>query len=375
MTILLTIAGAFFIVLLQKILYARRWSQGLHAAVTFQEHPAVEGETAILTETIINRKWLPLITLQVKFSVSKHLRFQQKENTVSTDRNYRNDIFSISGYEKITRTLPFVCNRRGYYQIKEIDLISFDLFFDDKQLLEAPQDTALYVYPSAVSPAAFDVPFCKLMGTVLSRRSTYEDPFEFRGIRPYDIHDPVKDINWKASARTGGLKVNQHNYTASQKVTILLNLYSDSNWKYEKLYEESIRIAAAFSNGCIAKGIPVSLISNGTDCISREPVHIHSGSGESHRITILKSLARIDERTDADEFAPFIIRELESADPSSVYVLISRIQTQNLLHSYSSLCAVSPGSLWIVPLHPDMNLRNDLCPNAEIIKWEVPYGG
>lgn len=373
MTALLTLLGALVLFLLQRHFYMTKWSNGLDARIQFQEAAATEGDTALLTETIINRNWLPLVTLQVKFSISKYLKFEHTENTILTDQNYRNDIFSIASYEKITRKLSFVCQKRGYYHVNNVDLISSDIFLTEKLVTTAPQNTAFYVYPKAVDTAVFEIPFKKLMGTILTRRYTQEDPFEFRGIRPYEIYDSMKDINWKASARTGELKVNQHNYTSNQKVTILLNLASDSNWKYEKLYEESIRIAAAFVNGCISNGIPVGLITNGTDCISHESLSVESGAGEGHRITIIQRLARIDDQEEAPEFTPYIQKEMENIDSSSIYILISRVQSKELLDTYSALCMMNPGSQWIAPLHPDMEHRYASCPNAISMKWEVPY--
>ena len=37
-----------------------------------------------------------------------------------------------------------------------------------------------------------------------------EDPFEYRGIREYQPYDDMRSVNWKATAKTGDLKVNQN---------------------------------------------------------------------------------------------------------------------------------------------------------------------
>lgn len=371
----LVLVAAVSLFLIQREFYKRKWSDGLDVRLGFADRYVTEGDTSALTEEITNRKWLPIITLGVKFTVSRHLDFDRIENNVLTDLNYRNDIFSVSGYERITRSLPFTCRRRGFYHIGLAELLSADIFRTVTLASPVKQDAAIYVYPGYVNADKFEVPFRKLMGTVVTRRITLEDPFEFRGIRDYDVNDNIRDINWKASARTGILKVNQHNYTASQKVTILLNLESDSNWEYEKLFEESIRIAAAFAGGCIDRGVPVSLITNARDCSTGGPVLITSGSGESHRTAILQSLARIDESKSPGDFVPFIDEEAAQSDTSSIYVLISRVQRQKLLEAYSSLCRMSPGSQWIAPLHPDMHFAGSACPEAVTYRWEVPYVG
>ena len=53
----------------------------------------MEGEHAILKETISNAKFLPLIVLHVKFQMGKYLVFTSSNNFKITDNNYRSDIF------------------------------------------------------------------------------------------------------------------------------------------------------------------------------------------------------------------------------------------------------------------------------------------
>lgn len=343
MPILLAFLGGAFLLVLQTRFYVHKWSDRLSADIRFTDTAVNEGDTSSLTETITNRKALPLITLQAKFHVNKNLRFINEENTVVTDNTYRNDIFSLMSFEKIERKLPFVCTGRGYYQIQELDLISNDLFLTKKSILTLPLSTALYVYPRPVDHAQLDVPFQKMMGTILTKRYAFEDPFEFRGIRPYQTYDSMKDINWKVSAKTGDWKVNVHNYTSSQQVTIFLDLGTNSNLHYERIFEESIRIAASYAAKLITAGIPTRLVSNGMDSLSGQELILPYGAGESHIDTIKKGLSRLDSKKDAGDFLPFIQKELQSSEASStLYVLISKFMSPALLSEYNALCAWLP---------------------------------
>lgn len=278
------------------------------------------------------------------------------------------------GGERVTRTLPFICRRRGYYRVDESDIISSDLFFSTKLANALPQNASLYVYPGPVDTRSFENAFKQLMGTVLTRRYTYEDPFEFIGIRPYEQRDSMRDVNWMASARTGQLMVNQHGHTSSPQVIVLLDLHSDTNWLYEGLCEESIRITAAYVRECAIQGIPVGLITNGVDCLTDEPSNMAVGAGADHALLATRNLARIDIRTHAADLTP-TLRELATrADADrSIYVLISHSRSTSLLNSYSSLCAISPGSQWVALVHPDMPYDAKACPSAIPTRWEVPY--
>ena len=71
---------AFLLWILQGVLYHSLWTWGLTATLEFDRQHAVEGEHAILKETISNAKFLPLIMLHVKFQMGKYLVFTSSNN-------------------------------------------------------------------------------------------------------------------------------------------------------------------------------------------------------------------------------------------------------------------------------------------------------
>lgn len=373
MPALLTVAVALALFAVQRILYSRRWSSGLEASVGFSREAVTEGDGAELVERVANRKRLPVVTLQVKFSVGRGLEFLKAENTVVTDRNYRNDVFCVMGREQVTRRLPLACRRRGYYRVDDVDLISSDLFLSKKLAERRPQEAALYVYPGPVDAARFEVAFRRLMGSLLTRRHSYEDPFEFVGIRPYQPGDPMRDVNWNATARAGQLMVDQHGHTAGERVAVLLDLSSGGGWRYEALREESIRVAAAYVSACSAQGVPVSLATNGSDCVTGEPAGLPAGAGRGHAEEAARRLARLDAggRLASAEAA---LRELAGSPGAgrTLYVLVSHEQGDGLAEAFAGLCALSPGSQWVVVAHPDMETRAG-APGGRVVRWEVPY--
>ena len=372
MIILPTLFAVLLLYILQAVYYKKYWMRGLECQIRFQDHAVNDGDASCLLETITNRKLLPLTTLQVKFSVSRKLKFSEAENTATTDNNYRNDIFSVMSYEKISRSLPFTATKRGCYQVWNLDLISFDLFLMNKSVISRAVDTSLYVYPKPVPFAELKAPFRKMMGTILTRNSAFEDPFEFRGIRPYQQYDPMKAVNWKASAKTGELMVNVHDYTASRQVTIFLNLADDSSWHSERLFENAIRLAASYAELLLAEGIPVQLITNGIDAMTKQTLVLPAGAGTHHIRTLKEGLARLSDRSqDLPDLEPFIAEKLSVTHGADFYLLISYSQNSRLLRTFDQLCLQSEGSQWIAPLHNDMEFLQDRCPHAVSMKWEV----
>ena len=206
------IVFALLLYLGQKYVYAKIWQRDLSVSLAFREDGIWEGQESELSEIIENRKRLPLTMLKVKFQTDRHLVFADTKGSRTTDRYYRNDIFQIGRLEKVTRVLPFTGGRRGYYTIGEADLVASDLFLTAQYTATTPiTGCSLYVYPKPFSHPDFKRSLKQLNGEVLAKRHLLEDPFEYRGIRDYQPQDDLKSINWKATARTGDLKVNQKN--------------------------------------------------------------------------------------------------------------------------------------------------------------------
>ena len=213
-----------------------------------------------------------------------------------------------------------------------------------------------------------------MFGTILARRVINEDPFEFRGIREYQPFDSLRSVNFKASAKTGTLKVNQHDYTSSQRVHLLLNLELETIWQYDELLEEAIRLASTLTGEFIRQGIPVSLESNGCDLITQKPVSIPAGSGPGHARTIDEALCRIDTRLRVPAFLPALHTILEEAAGKSedTLILISTFQRQDLIEAVRTLIEEQVPVFWIVPLHDDMELIVPEDIGDCLLRWDVP---
>ena len=155
----------------------------------------------------------------------------------------------------------------------------------------------------------------------------YEDPFEFQGIRPYEPFDSMRDINWKASARTGELRTNLHGYTVRQEVCLLLNLESETMMDYKQLKEESIRLVNSLAEMFFAQGIPVGVYSNAKDLLTGREMEQLPGGGGQHLTQIRESLARLDLSQQMEEFGTFLKKHMEdSGNTDMMYVMVSSSQ-------------------------------------------------
>jgi uncharacterized protein (DUF58 family) len=371
MILLSALFGAYLLYQLQKYLYKLYWNSNLDVHINLSEEYAIEGEQLILYETVRNKKILPLPIIKVKFMTSRYLSFLDTNNSNVTDHYYRNDLMSIMMYQKLTRTLTFVCTHRGYYTINHMDVVCSDLFISFEVVACYDVDLHLYVYPKPVDYCKFQAPFRKMLGTVLTKRFINEDPFEFRSIREYQSYDTLKSVNWKASAKTGSLKVNVNDYTSSQQVKLFINLECETIWKHEDLWEESIRIAATFATAFIEQGIPTAIYTNGLDTITKNVIQVPPGSGLNHIKTLNENLARIDTSLAMPAFVHTLQDEFLSANENDYIILISSYQKDDLIQLLTTRLSSTMDYSWIIPINKnvDITVSNEL--SDKIIPWEL----
>lgn len=371
MKIIAAIIGAYLIYILERFLYRRFWNHNLKVTITLSDLCAVEGEQLILYETVRNQKLLPIPVLKIKFMTSRYLSFLDLRDTEVTDRTYRNDLISVMMYQKLTRSLPFLCTKRGFYTIDKLVLVCSGLLLDRELVAEHDLNVSLYVYPKLIDYSKIEIPFRSMLGTVLTKRFTNEDPFEFKSIREYQIYDTINKINWKASAKTGSLMVNVYDHTASQQVKILVNLESETLLRYEELEEESIRLAVTFAERFIGQGIPTSVYTNGKDCITRELLKVPAGSGSNHLRTINETLARIDTSLPIPIFTEVLCEELNNIGSDDYILLISSYQRKDLTEQLLRLVRNKVDFFWIVPVNQEVMLTVPEEFKSHVLSWEI----
>ncbi len=378
MLLILAIACALVLYWLQSFIYARYWNRHLNVKIHFEHKECIEGESNTLIEIITNNKSLPLPMLHVKLNTPRTFLFKNEENSSVTDYYYRDDVFSVMGNQQITRNLNFMCSRRGCYYMNDLSLVCYDLFMQKTFNDNAPNSNIIYVYPAKIDVSAFDIPFNTITGSYATQRTLVEDPFEFRGIRPYQPYDNIRNINWKSSARNNILQVNTFFMTSSQTVHILLNLDTHLYSKSEILVETAIRIASSLSEKFIRTEIPVSVTSNGIDRYTGSNIYQPAGQGNEHMKAIDISLARIDTSCDNSSFVSILRDTLEHSDNYSYYIIISNSRTPELVKCYNELTGQGISCYFIVPEYKDVNIEKDFMAEnisvtdmSGIIKWEV----
>ncbi|MCM1090663.1 MAG: DUF58 domain-containing protein [Butyrivibrio sp.] len=286
----------------QQKIYKRLWNRHLRVDLAFGTGSIFEGEYGVLREVVENHKRLPISMLKVKFTTSRSLLFENAEGSRTTDRYYRNDVFQIGGGERITRTLQFLGGKRGYYNIDSVDLVATDLFMSKVMVDTIQLKRTIYVYPKPFESQGFRMSLQELNGEVLTKRHLLEDPFEYRGVREYEPFDDMRSINWKATAKTGELKVNQRSYTALESVRIFLNVTDNGIIKNTVGVEAGIQMMAGLSEFFLGQGFRVACYTNGVDTVTGRAFLIETNGGKGQMEGIYRGLARLDLDREPEDF-------------------------------------------------------------------------
>lgn len=345
-------------ILVTLSVYSTFWDYGLTADVSFSQNEVEEGQTLIIKEKVENRKMLPLPMLMVKFEMDRNIKCVDSVNTSVTDKQYRNDWVSIMPYKRVTKKIEVIGTKRGYYSIDELRLVTSDILFHSLHSKAIQSYTWLYVYPARSSFMQLPEIFCRMYGEYLVNRQLQEDSMEFKGIREYTQTDPMRKVNWKASARTGNLKVNQYFDSSSQRITVFLNISQKGILRYYDLIEESIRIARNFIEEFVHKGIPVRIISNSVDKLTGQEIYLKEGAGLSHIDACLKQLAKMDIYAPARNMEELIreqnMKENTASYKGEVSLLISAEQTPELAEAYLDYAGEDGSANWLIPIHESM---------------------
>lgn len=287
MLIFWILIGFGFLIILQRAIYGSCWNKRLAVTFRFSKRAVTEGEPAELFERSENHKLLPLPTFGYRYTLTRSFASvsKSKEKTITMKRR-----FALSGRHAVTNRAKIDGLSRGIYCVDVVTAFSTDLFHFSH--LECPlpfSASRLIVYPAKIPVQRFTFPARLILGAVTTRRRSQEDPFALRSIRPYEIYDSPRIINWKASAKTGELKVNQFEYTTDESLVFLLDM---ENGDFDDR-EELIRLASSLSLFFLRRGVSVSLMANCRDCIAGRPIRVPAGADAAHQITVDETLALI----------------------------------------------------------------------------------
>ncbi len=295
---ILIVAG--LLLLLQMLVFRRAGLGGVTVRRHFTKARLFAGETLEMVETIENRRLLPVPWLKVETRMPDSFLFGRQENLEIGGQRYHSSLFFLGPWRRVRRTHQVRAVRRGYYPFASVTLTVGDLFGFATSSRVQPLQESVTVYPALLSRAEAALPASRWQGERTVRRFIQPDPFLYNGIREYRPGDSVRDVHWRAYARTGELKIKQHDYTAASKLLVLLNIAPEERlWgeigteNYERL-ERAVSLAVSLCCYALEDGLDAGLGSNADlTQFEDDTLYLAPASGPQQRERILEAAARL----------------------------------------------------------------------------------
>lgn len=341
---LLLVVGSMVIVM---ALTARLWEKYAFRRVTHQrtlsQTRAFIGDTLDYTVTLVNDKVLPLIWVEMEDPFPGGLELiggKLKGTGIEINRQH-SIATSLLPYQKASWKYTMKCAARGYHRIGPVRLRSGDIFGFSSVDVHLKDLEHVLVYPRVVDLEQLVFPEQHPIGAARGKRPLYQDQSRFLALRDYLPTDPMKHIDWKASARRQSLQTKVFEPVVALNVLIAMNATtSEHAWQGSNraFFERNVTAAASVASYCSAKGFSFGLASNAVASYSGKWLTIPLGSSTSQLTLVLEALALAGPYA-VTTLVEVMKRERSSLPPGATVVLITSIVTRALVREVAEIQA------------------------------------
>lgn len=260
---------------------------------------AVIGEELELELTVRNRKLLPVPWLAVEDRLSRGASIYGRKLDAGEQQGQSilRTTWTLGWFERVTRRLTVVADRRGVYDFESVRLQVADLFALNTTSVEHPARLRYRVVPRSV-PVRAHAPLSQLPGMTRVPRGLFEDPTSFAGVRPYQAGDALRRVHWKATARLGHPVSRRYDPAHERQVVIALDAQTVPGefWMMQyddELMESLCTTAMSLARTLITSGVACGLAVNAYSTQSSRWVYLAPSASPRHVERIADQLADI----------------------------------------------------------------------------------
>jgi len=277
----------------------RRGVRGVTYTRHLAAHSAVWGDELPMELTTWNRSPLPLAWLRVDDRVSDDLEVRERHllGTLSTGTPVLSTGWTLGPYERVHRTVHLVASRRGQFRLGPVRLEAADLFAADPAVEERPGVERYVIAPRSV-------PVRRELGRTADRahqrpaRGHGADRALYAGLRPYVHGDTLRDVHWKAAARTGELRSKRFDPSREREVLIALDIQSIPGPHWQIAYDEDLVeglcvTAASLARDVILAGGACGMSAAAYSGSTTMRMRIVPASGAAQLVRIASALGRM----------------------------------------------------------------------------------
>lgn len=256
------------------------------------------GEEIELTISLINRKPLPLPWIHVADEIPDELRVVSG----SVHSNVRPRVTAIQHrtsmgwYERIRWVYRIRCEERGLFALGPARIESGDPFGFLRSRANAPLQSHILVYPRVYPLEELGMTAHRPVGGLRGRVQIFTDPSRPIGVRDYRAGDPMKSIDWKATARAQSLQVRRYEPSANFMVVLVVAVDTAAPYwgPYRKdSLERVVTAAASIARYSADRQHSVGMFSNDMPPGADRMMTVAPGHGREQAAAILAALAGI----------------------------------------------------------------------------------
>ncbi len=323
----------------------RYWSRHLFDRLTLKitasERRAFIGEAVGITVELENKKPLPLPWYQWRVALAEALPAQDETVAAAATPGLkwlvRNG--SLGWYQKHDWKFTVHPLERGFHQFGPSRLRSADLLGAFPRLREGDDTQHLIVFPQVFPVEELGLPADRPFGERKGGDRLFEDPLRIAGLRNYRPGDPLRRIDWKATARNGELQSRVYEPSATQQLYIFVNIDTMSHaWEgyLRDDLERTVSVAASLAVWAAGARYAVGLLANGAYPDADRPIRLAPSRSREQLTRILEALAVIQPLTLGD-LAGSIQRESGRMPAGSTIVVVASLIPQPLGAAISRL--------------------------------------
>ena len=305
-----------------------------------QDHAFV-GETIRYRMRISNRKLLPLPWLTLRTEMPEALEpLGRRLEAMGTPKMARLDrITGLRWYERLTWEYTIPLTRRGYYAFGRTRLRAGDLFGFFVRERVVPVPLSLWVYPQVIELETLGLPKLRPLGEERGADPLFDDPSRLRGIREYQAGDPLRRVDWRATAKRQSLQTRTYDPASSPSVLLALNVATmPEAWQgfYGELFERAVAVCASLASAYAEARFPFGLVANCTYPGRDGTIRLPMGRAQAQTIRALELLAMADVYAVAP-VERVLEEESRRLPPGSSVTLVTAVMTRTLRAGLSDL--------------------------------------
>ncbi|MFW6075711.1 MAG: DUF58 domain-containing protein [Chloroflexota bacterium] len=292
------------------------------------------GDTVQLRVTVVNRKLLPVASMEIEDQTADRLQIvgQHVLPSGTTGVSVLRITTAMRWYERVTWNIDVHCPARGYFAIGPVTLRASDAFGFFQRRERIPGESRIIVYPPLANLEDIQIPAHHLFGEQRIRRPIITDPTRTIGVRDYRPEDSFRHVHWKATARTMSLQTKIFEPTTTIQYGIFLNLDTfERYWQgldFDRA-EGAIIVAATLAAEAEKQGHAVGMYANGVVGGSDQPLRVRPSRSETQLDQILIGLAKLSPIASLN-FPTILRNETVRFPMDSTIVLVTAIMTDEI---------------------------------------------